>query len=82
MLDRLYAQLGTRDIPGEPEALERLAIRVAQLATLNGEDWVRANRNILLMQWRIALGPAPLGGAEIQQEKDVNERDRRRQGSR
>jgi hypothetical protein len=70
MLDRLYAQLGTRDIPGEPEALERLAIRVAQLATLNGEDWVRTNRQMLLMQWRFALGPAPPEGADIQQEED------------
>jgi hypothetical protein len=70
MLDQLYAQLGTHDIPGEPEALERLAIRVAELATLNGEDWVWANRQILLMQWRLALGPAPAVGADVQLKED------------
>jgi hypothetical protein len=63
MLDQLYAQLGTRDIPGEPEALERLATRVAELAAMNGEDWIRANRQILLMQWQLALGHAPEGPA-------------------
>ncbi|MDJ0780507.1 MAG: hypothetical protein QNJ22_00980 [Desulfosarcinaceae bacterium] len=55
MLDQLYAYFGTRDIPGEPEALARLAKRVAELAARNGEEWVWANREILLMQWRMAL---------------------------
>jgi hypothetical protein len=64
MLDRLYTFLGTRDIPGEPEALARLATRLEELAAMNGAGWVRANRRILLMQWQMALGhPLSEGGA-------------------
>jgi hypothetical protein len=63
MLDRLYAYLGTREIPGEPEALERLAIRLEELAAMNGANWVRANRQILLMQWQMALRPSLADGA-------------------
>jgi hypothetical protein len=55
VLDRLYTYLGTRDIPGEPEALARLATRLEELAAMNGASWVRANRQILLMQWQMAL---------------------------
>jgi hypothetical protein len=70
MLDRLYTYLGTREIPGEPEALERLATRLEELAAMNGENWVRANRQILLMQWQMALrhplaeGAAATGGEQ------------------
>jgi hypothetical protein len=69
MLDRLHTYLGTRDIPGEPEALARLATRLDELAAMNGAGWVRANRQILLMQWHMALrhplsGGAPATGGE------------------
>jgi hypothetical protein len=70
MLDRLYAFLGTRDIPGEPEALARLATRLEELAAMNGENWVRMNRQILLKQWQMALrhplseGAAAKGGED------------------
>ena len=70
MLDRLYTYLGTRDIPGEPEALARLATRLEELAAMNGVNWVRANRRILLMQWQMALqhplseGAAAKGGED------------------
>lgn len=59
MLDRLYTYLGTRDIPGEPEALARLATRLEELAAMNGVSWVRANRQLLLMQWQMALRHSP-----------------------
>jgi hypothetical protein len=68
MLDRLYTYLGTRDLPGEPEALKRLAVRLEELAALNGQEWVRANRDMLLMQWRIALGHCPAGAAAAKGE--------------
>ena len=72
MLERLYARLGTRDIPGEPEALERLALRVRQLADMNGEEWVRSNRRILLMQWQLALRHAPAAEAAAQEKEKTD----------
>lgn len=63
MLDQLYTYMGTCDIPGELEELERLATRVEELAAINGRSWVRANRQILLMQWTLALKNNPAGGA-------------------
>ena len=63
MLEQMYNYLGTRNIPGEPEALERLATRVAELASMNGGAWVRANRQILLMQWQMALKHPPTAAA-------------------
>jgi hypothetical protein len=73
MLDRLYAYLGTRDLPGEPEALMRLATRLEELAALNGQEWVWANRDVLLMQWRMALGHCPAGVAAAKGEEDSDE---------
>lgn len=70
MLDRLYAYLGTRDIPGEPEALARLATRLDELAAMNGENWVRANRQVLLTQWRMALRHPLSEGAVAKEGKD------------
>ena len=72
MLDRLYARLGTRDIPGEPEALDRLALRVKQLADMNGEDWVRSNRRILLFQWQMALQNAPGEEPGVREEEEID----------
>ena len=72
MLDRLYVRLGTRDIPGEPEALERLALRVKQLAAMNGEDWVRSNRRMLLFQWQMAVQNAPTEEAGVQEQEAID----------
>jgi hypothetical protein len=76
MLDRLYAYLGTRDIPGEPEELARLATRLEELAAMNGENWVRMNRQMLLLQWQMALRHPPSEGAAATQERDRDGRDR------
>ncbi|MEJ2640852.1 MAG: hypothetical protein P8010_14870 [Desulfosarcinaceae bacterium] len=70
MLDRLHTYLGTRDIPGEPEALARLVTRLDELAAMNGISWVRANRQILLMQWQMALKHPLSGGAVDMGGKD------------
>lgn len=72
MLDRLYSYLGTHDIPGEPEALERLATRIAELAAMNGRSWVRANRQILLMQWQLALEQPPTEKALAVEKEERN----------
>jgi len=72
MLDQLYAHLGTRNIPGEPEALERLAMRVKQLATINGEDWVRSNRRALLFQWQMAIQHTAGEEAAAQEEEEID----------
>jgi hypothetical protein len=73
MLDQLYGYLGTRDIPGDPEALERLATRGAELADMNGRSWVRANRQILLMQWQLAIQQIPAGEVAATGEEKIDE---------
>ena len=50
-LEKLYAHLGTRAIPGSEKELRALCIRIGELIELNGEKWVRENRQQLLEQW-------------------------------
>ncbi len=54
-IEALYDLLGTRNIPGTPEQLDVLCIRIAELKELNGEKWIRENSGDLLMQWEYAL---------------------------
>jgi hypothetical protein len=56
VIESLCQLLGKRDIPGTPEQLERLSIRLQELAELNGAEWVAGNRERLLKQWSAAIG--------------------------
>ena len=50
-MKKLYALLGTRDIPGSEKELKILCTRITELVQLNGEDWVEKNRQKLLDEW-------------------------------
>jgi hypothetical protein len=54
-IKQVFDLLETDEIPGSWEELEILSIRIEELTRLNGEDWVRANRKSLLIQWNFAL---------------------------
>jgi hypothetical protein len=50
-LEKVCELLGTAEIPGTAQELEVLRIRMGELLDLNGEDWIRENRGMLLEQW-------------------------------
>ena len=50
-LEKLFDHLGTRAIPGSDKELQVLCTRIGELVELNGEKWVRANRQKLLEEW-------------------------------
>ena len=47
-LQVVFKLLGTQNIPGSPQELEILCIRISELAALNGEQWIRENRQKLI----------------------------------
>ena len=49
--EKVCELLGTAEIPGNDKELEILRIRMGELLDLNGEDWIRENRGMLLEQW-------------------------------
>jgi hypothetical protein len=51
-LEKVHELLGTTTIPGNAKELQALAVRMGELLELNGEDWVRENRRMLLDQWQ------------------------------
>ena len=50
-LEKVFDLLGNRQIPGSAKELEKLCIRIRELVDANGEDWVRENRQELLLEW-------------------------------
>ena len=50
-LQMVFKLLGTQNIPGSPQELEILCIRISELAALNGEQWIRENRQNLIDEW-------------------------------
>jgi hypothetical protein len=50
-LDTVFKLLGTQNIPGSPGELEILCIRISELVELNGEAWIRENRQNLIDEW-------------------------------
>ena len=50
-MKKVYALLGTRDIPGSEKELKILCTRMTELVKLNGEKWVAENRQKLLDEW-------------------------------
>lgn len=51
-LEKVGELLGTTDLAGNARERQVLALRIAELVELNGEEWVRENRRMLLDQWR------------------------------
>jgi len=51
-LERLCALLETAEIPGNEMEIDVLRTRMGELLELNGSDWIRDNRRMLLDQWR------------------------------
>ena len=49
--EQLFSYLGTRAIPGSKKELRILCIRIGELVELNGEKWVKDNRQKLLEEW-------------------------------
>jgi hypothetical protein len=54
-LEALFDLLGTTDLPGSEAELEALCARVGELLDLNGADWVRENRGVLIGQWQCVV---------------------------
>jgi len=50
-LEKVFDLLGNSQIPGSAKELEKLCIRIRELVDANGEDWVRENRQQLLLEW-------------------------------
>jgi hypothetical protein len=50
-LEIVFKLLGTQNIPGSPKELKILCIRITELVELNGDDWVRENRQKLIDEW-------------------------------
>lgn len=50
-LETVFKLLGTQNIPGSLRELEILCIRISELVELNGEDWIRQNRQPLIDEW-------------------------------
>jgi hypothetical protein len=50
-LEIVFKLLGTQNIPGSPRELKILCIRISELVELNGEDWIRENRQKLVDEW-------------------------------
>ena len=50
-LEEVYTLMGTRKIPGTPQELDMLCIRIRELKEANGEQWVKENRRRLLQEW-------------------------------
>ena len=53
--EKVYDLLDTRNIPGSEKELKKLCTRIRELVELNGEDWVRENRQRLLDEWEYIL---------------------------
>ena len=57
--EALFRLLRTREIPGSPEQLHLLFIRLKELTEINGREWVHRHRERLLRQWAAAIGHKP-----------------------
>ncbi len=52
---KMVELLGTPMIPGTEKEKAVLCIRIGELVALNGEEWVRRNRDRLLDQWSLVV---------------------------
>jgi len=51
-LEKVCELLGVAEIPGNEKERQVLAVRMGELLELNGADWIRENRSVLIEQWR------------------------------
>jgi hypothetical protein len=54
-LEKVCELLGTTELPGNEKELQVLCLRMGELLGLNGEQWIRENRSMLLEQWEQVL---------------------------
>ena len=54
-LEDVCRLLGASELPGNKKQLKSLCIRIGELRELNGADWIRENREMLLEQWRCVV---------------------------
>jgi hypothetical protein len=54
-LDDVCDLLDSREIPGSADELKKFCIRIRELVELNGETWVKANRQNLIHQWEYII---------------------------
>ena len=50
-LEKVFDLLGNCEIPGSDNELEKLCTRIHELVEANSEDWVKKNRQKLLLEW-------------------------------
>ena len=50
-LEQIGDLLGTHNIPGSEKEQKMLCIRIQELVKMNGENWIRQNRQKLLDEW-------------------------------
>ncbi len=50
-LEKVNDLLGNQEIPGSENELKMLCVRIRELVQMNGEEWVRQNRQKLLDEW-------------------------------
>ena len=50
-LEKVFTLLGTKDVPGSEKELKILCTRITELVQLNGQKWVKENRQKLLDEW-------------------------------
>jgi hypothetical protein len=60
-LEKVFDLLGNSEIPGSGKELEKLCIRVRELVESNGEDWVKAHRQDLLLEWNYIVRQGIIG---------------------
>ena len=50
-LEKVLQILEKESVDGSPSELDVLCTRIGDLVRMNGEDWVKANRERLLREW-------------------------------
>ena len=53
--ETIYRLLGTRTVAGSDAELQKLFLRISELAAMNGEEWIVQNRERLLREWEFAV---------------------------
>ncbi len=54
-LEKVSDLLGNQQIPGSENELKMLCVRIRELVQMNGEKWVRQNRQKLLDEWNYII---------------------------
>jgi len=60
-LEKVFDLLGQNKIPGSDKELKALCIRISELVESNGENWIRENRQKLLLEWEYIVQQGIIG---------------------